>query len=377
MALVVARSAPAALNLAVQAGRTAGLTGAALTVAKDLAGLLWRHRDALGGVSRSIFQHLKQSYFPTPPRGKGKKGKGRGARIPNVNSGGQLLEVPRNMGMYMTNPSFVDVEMKNFEGQPGMRVTFRCLLGLAVNVDSDWTSLTGAPNRAIPFLTAAGYYGTFGNGTSAMCTNDQNAVAGRSGRGSAVIIHPGLLNSRIQDFARMWCNYRFRHLSLGYCSAAGTGADGIYATAFVGTKEASADEAVLWQGNQILQCPGSSVFPIWSPGVEAAHYTYTGPEWYQCMVDVPDPTVNGYLWTNSGRDNFEECTQVILAGTVARPGPQVSTTNNNVLAVNGYFVLDGIVEFAGVCPASWDLDLVHTASVAASHGVKQTRKNRD
>lgn len=375
MALVVRSALPIATTLAVRSGAAAALTGQALSVARGIASYLWAHSSDFGGVARDVFRHLPDALIPGYAR-RGGKGKGKRAATNLLGGGGGIprhMSAPVSTGTYFHNLGFLDMASATFEGQPGMRCGFRLILGAAVNVFTDSTN-TG-------FNAACGFLGSMEGGTydstvSLYCTNDQNVTSTAWGRGNAVILHPGFIlqagntsnpTSRLSRIAQMYCKYRFRHINIGYCSNVSTSTAGALAGGLISTLEGTLDETASWNACSISQVPGGSIIPVWGTDRTLAEYTYTGPEWWQCNVDTAAaPGANGYFWTPAGRDDIEEAVQVVFACAPVGQSPSASSQTNANLTKYGWYVMDALVEFCGICPVPWDVDRSASVSVGAA-----------
>lgn len=365
MALVLARSALPILASSLPRGGSGGNAVLAAS-ASELAQHLWAHRSALGGVAKFLFEGFRSQYFPTPPGGKKRKGKGgsSGSHV-FLNAGYHGVKTPVyrslapvTIGMITHGLGYVNAQSMNFDGQPGMRVTFRTSLAEVI----------AAISSASPTVFADSMCITDGTGNPLNTISGTNALYlindyanGLLGRGNSIILHPKALSSRLLSIAQLWCKYKFRHVQINYASMVSSSTNGAIAASLVSTDTADGVIAATTGYTDVMAMPTSGTCSIWQHA-SLSELNYSGDRWWSNQ-DENDGT--GNLWDDSGgAPPQNDLVQIYLAAQPFGMSLQANATAPGALTRYGIFIVDGVVDFQGVCPRLNDSLLVTSKTEA-------------
>lgn len=353
MALVLARSALPVIASTLPRAGGGGNAGLAVAAA-ELAQHLWAHRGALGGVAKFLFEGLRSNYFPSPPRGrkaKGNRSSGGGHVFLNGGYHGVKTPIfrslaPVTIGAITHGLGYTNVQSMDFDGQPGMRVTFRLNLAEVIAAISG-SSPTVFPN-ALCIVNGSGspINGVAGSNAGDLI-NDYNVASPQAGRGNAIVLHPKALSERLLAIAQLWCKYKFRHVQIHFASMVASSTNGGLAAALWSTDTSDGSIAANTAYSQIMSMPTSGTCSVWQHS-SLTELNYSGDRWWSNM-DENDGGEN--LWNDTtGTVPRNDLVQLALIAQPFGIPLQAQATSNAALTRFGFLVMDGVVEFQGVCP---------------------------
>jgi len=365
MALVVARSALPILASSLPRGGSGGNAVLAASAA-ELAQHLWAHRGALGGVAKFLFEGLRSQYFPTPPGGKKRKGRGgpSGSHV-FLNAGYHGIKTPIyrslapvTIGMITHGLGYVNAQSMDFDGQPGMRVTFRTSLAEMVAVISSASPNVFADSMCITDGTGAPINTLSGSNAMVLINDYSNAL---QGRGNSIILHPKGLSNRLLGIAQLWCKYKFRHVQIHFASMVSSATNGAVAASLVSTDTADGVIASTTGYSDVMAMPTSGTCSVWQHA-SLSELNYSGDRWWSNQDEVDG---FGNLWDDAGgAPPQNDIVQLYLAAQPFGIPLQANATVPGALTRYGLFIVDGVVDFQGICPKS-DINLQLTSRAEA------------